>query len=106
MSQQVISDQQFFHGSDFPFREGDKILPLNERPDAEGWALNEERAAHVYVTTEPGVARHYGRHVYAVEPEDLAGEDKYEHRSHMARSATVLRRHGRGLPPSKRRPAE
>lgn len=95
MSHRALSGAQFFHGSDEEFKPGDTVLPQAQSGKVRFAYADPKRAESMYMTGRHTDARHYGKHVYEVNPQGAVRPDPEEHDSYMAPSATVVRRVGR-----------
>ena len=82
-----------YHGSDHEFSPGDMVLPRSQSGAQDHWPDFGSGEDNVHLTTQPDIAKTYGRHVYEVRPKGKAEPGYwFPHHERVAPMGTVIRK--------------
>jgi len=82
-----------YHGSDHEFSPGDLVLPRSQSGAQDNWPDFGSGEDNIHLTTQPDIAKTYGRHVYEVRPKGKAEPGYwFPHHERVAPMGTVIRK--------------
>ena len=82
-----------YHGSDHEFSPGDLVLPRSQSGAQDHWPDFGSGEDNIHLTTQPDIAKTYGRHVYEVRPKGKAEPGYwFPHHERVAPMGTIIRK--------------